>query len=107
MTRARLSLLFGALPALAAWLGAQRPDQAPPRAKPREELLATGKKLFVERCASCHGERGDRPLRTGLPLSRRKLAIQQIEKAVNGRFRDKTESKRRGVTLYIRTLVAP
>ncbi len=31
----------------------------------RGKLLATGKKIFVERCAKCHDERGDKPLKTG------------------------------------------
>ena len=29
----------------------------------RDRLLAAGKTLFVERCAKCHDERGDKPLR--------------------------------------------
>jgi len=28
-----------------------------------DRLLTAGKKLFVQRCARCHGERGDKPLR--------------------------------------------
>ena len=34
----------------------------------RARLLAKGKELFVERCARCHNERGDKPLKTGPPL---------------------------------------
>src|SRR5438132_1074632 len=30
----------------------------------RARLLATGKELFLARCARCHDERGDKPLKT-------------------------------------------
>ena len=44
----------------------------------RNKLLATGQKIFVERCAKCHDERGDKPLKTGLPLSQRELSDEEI-----------------------------
>ncbi len=68
-------------------------------------LLAKGKEFFLARCAKCHDERGDKPLRTGLPLSERGLAGDQIAQAVKGRLRDRTEEERRAVTLYISTLM--
>ena len=34
----------------------------------RTRLLAKGKEIFLERCARCHNERGDKPLKTGVPL---------------------------------------
>src|SRR5260370_14475731 len=37
----------------------------------RARLLATGKELFMTRCARCHDERGDKPLNTGPPLHSR------------------------------------
>ncbi len=67
----------------------------------QERMLATGKKTFVERCASCHDERGGKPLKTGLPLNERGLSTDVIARAVNGRLRDRTEDERRAVTLYI------
>ncbi len=80
-------------------------SNAAPDQGERERLLGIGKKLFVERCASCHGERGDKPLKTGPPLSQRKLEDQVVESAVKGRLRDKTEEQKRGVALYIESLL--
>src|SRR5690349_19674545 len=71
----------------------------------RAKLLATGKELFVERCARCHNERGDKPLKTGLPLNERGLSAEVIARAVSGRLRDRTEDERRAVTLYIASLM--
>jgi mono/diheme cytochrome c family protein len=73
----------------------------------RARLLATGKDLFMARCARCHDERGDKPLKTGLPLNQRGLSSEQIARAVSGRLRDNTEEERRAVTLYISTLMKP
>ena len=79
----------------------------PLRAEERAKLLATGKELFVERCARCHNERGDKPLKTGLPLNERGLSTEAIARAVSGRLRDRTEDERRVVTLYISSLMKP
>ena len=73
--------------------------------KERARLLATGKELFVERCARCHNESGDKPLKTGPPLNERGLSAEVISRAVDGRLRDKTEEERRAVTLYISSLM--
>jgi mono/diheme cytochrome c family protein len=71
----------------------------------RARLLAKGKELFLARCARCHDERGDKPLKTGSPLNERRLPTDEIARAVNGRLRDKTEEERRAVTLYISSLM--
>ena len=68
-------------------------------------LLAAGKEIFLERCASCHNEGGDKPLKTGAPLNERGLSMEVIAKAVNGRLRDRAEDERRAVTLYISSLM--
>jgi mono/diheme cytochrome c family protein len=81
----------------------QAPSSAPAAAE-RDRLLGIGRKLFVERCASCHAEKGDKPLPTGLPLSERKLEYPVIEKAVKGRLKDKSPEEQRGVALYIESL---
>jgi cytochrome c553 len=59
----------------------------------------------MARCARCHDERGDKPLKTGQPLNERGLSTDEIARAVNGRLRDKTEEERRAVTLYISRLM--
>ena len=79
-------------------------DQQPSEQE-RGRLLATGKELFMARCARCHDERGDKPLKTGPPLNERGLSSEQIARAVSGRLRDKTEEERRAVTLYISSLM--
>jgi mono/diheme cytochrome c family protein len=71
----------------------------------RTRLLAKGKEIFLERCARCHNERGDKPLKTGAPLSERGLSADVIARAVSGRLRDRTEDERRAVTLYISSLM--
>lgn len=71
----------------------------------RARLLATGKELFMARCARCHDERGDKPLKTGMPLNQRGLSSEQIARAVSGRLREKTDEERRAVTLYISSLM--
>jgi mono/diheme cytochrome c family protein len=59
----------------------------------------------MARCASCHHERGDKPLKSGPPLNERALSVEEIARAVNGRLRGKTEEERRAVTLYISSLM--
>ena len=80
-------------------------QEQPVPAEERAKLLATGKELFVERCARCHNERGDKPLKTGLPLNELGLSTEVIARAVSGRLRDRTEDERRAVTLYISSLM--
>jgi mono/diheme cytochrome c family protein len=77
----------------------------PLRGEERTGRLAKGKELFLARCARCHNERGDKPLKTGPPLNERGLSTDEIARAVNGRLRDKTEEERRAVTLYISSLM--
>ena len=71
----------------------------------RTRVLAQGKELFMARCASCHAERGDKPLKSGPPLNERRLSVEEIAGAVKGRLREKTEEERRAVTLYISSLM--
>jgi mono/diheme cytochrome c family protein len=71
----------------------------------RARLLATGKELFMARCARCHNELGDKPLKTGPPLNERGLSTGEIARAVNGRLRDKAGEERLAVTLYISSLM--
>lgn len=77
----------------------------PPSEEERARLVAKGKELFVKRCARCHNERGDKPLKTGPPLNERGLSTEVIARAVSGRLRDRTEEERRAVTLYISNLM--
>jgi cytochrome c553 len=51
--------------------------------------------FFLARCARCHNEHGDKPLKTGPPLNERVLSTEEIARAVNGRLRDKTGEERR------------
>ena len=67
--------------------------------------LAQGMEIFLERCARCHNERGDKPLKTGAPLNERGLSADVIARAVSGRLRDRAEDERRAVTLYISSLM--
>ncbi len=106
-----LGLLF-LTPAGISLFARQSGERAAPAAKAGgapassdERLLSIGKKLFVERCASCHNERGDKPLATGLPLSQRKLDNAVVERAVRGRLKSNTADQQRAVALYIESLL--
>ena len=71
----------------------------------RERLLGIGKQIFVARCASCHNERGDKPLRTGLPLNERKLTREQIQRGAGGRLSGKSDEEKQAVALYIESFM--
>ncbi len=113
MHRITAALLFTVT--LAGFVGgiarnAQCAGQARAAAQPlsgaeRAGLLAKGKNVFLARCARCHDENGDKPLRTGVPLSERRLSSDVIARAVNGRLRDGTDEERRAITLYISSLM--
>ncbi len=100
------ALLLLSLPA-AMLVFAHGATQSPLQAKTAitgeepERLLAAGKKLFVARCAKCHGESGDKPLSTGLPLSQRELSGEELARAVSGRLKNAPDEDKRAVTLYI------
>ena len=104
-----LSLGFAAGLAIQARTSHQTPDQptAPLSPEERTRLLAEGRDIFIARCASCHDEHGDKPLKTGLPLNERALSDDKIARMVDGRLRQKTEEERRAVTLYISSLMKP
>lgn len=107
-TRAGLSLLAALALGLALHSApAFEPPSEAAAGKPSEnpKVLARGKELFMERCAKCHGERGDWPLKNGPPLNERKLTREVIERNVAGRFRSAPADDKRAVTLYIETLL--
>lgn len=83
----------------------QKQDTTGHAAPAREKALELGRRLFLERCASCHNERGDKPLADGPPLNRRKLSREVIERNVAGRLKQATEEEKRAVTLYIESLM--
>jgi mono/diheme cytochrome c family protein len=83
----------------------QEPGDAPISDEERVRLLAKGKEIFVEKCAKCHNESGDKPLSSGPPLNERGLERSAIARAVGGRLKDRTDEDRRAVTLYISSLM--
>ena len=87
--------------------GQKSAEDQPLTEEERAKLLAKGKELFVERCASCHNERGDKALKSGPPLNERGLSTDVIARLVNGRLKDRTGDERRAVTLYISSLMKP
>lgn len=93
------TLLFAGLLSLCARGSAQ--SQTGASTQNREEQLALGKGVFVERCAKCHNERGDKPLAGGLALSERKLSSEQIARSVAGRLKALPDEQKRAVVLYI------
>ena len=79
----------------------QTPQVKTPPSEERERLLVIGNKIFVERCAKCHNERGDKPLPSGPPLNERKLSDEAIARTVAGRLKDSPDEQKRAVALYI------
>ena len=69
-----------------------------------EGALALGKKIFVERCAKCHGEDGKKPVGDGLALSERKLSDEALTRMVRGRLKSSPEREQKAVTAYIRSI---
>lgn len=95
---------FLALSGLALAYGRNQKQAAPVKIPPSEErakLLETGNRIFVERCAKCHNERGDKPLPSGPPLNERKLTDDEIARTVAGRLKDSPDEQKRAVALYI------
>ena len=97
---AGLILLCGFMLAGAAGRN-QLPSSKSPQAEDREKQLALGKKIFVERCASCHDERGDKALNSGPPLAERDLSDADIARLASGRLKNAPEEEKRAVALYI------
>ena len=96
------ALLLSLAGLMAGVVDARRQASKPPSTnEERERMLADGKRIFAERCASCHDERGGKALKSGPPLNERGLSTDVIAQAVSGRLRDRTEDERRAVTLYI------
>ena len=71
----------------------------------RERLLGIGKEIFIARCASCHNERGDKPLSSGLPLNERKLSPEKIQRAAGGRLSGGSDEEKQAVALYIESFM--
>ncbi|MBI3404121.1 MAG: hypothetical protein HY046_01530 [Acidobacteria bacterium] len=67
--------------------------------------LDRGKELFHARCASCHNDRGDKPLEKGLPLNQRVLTDALIRKNVEPRFAKSSEEDKFAVALYLKSLL--
>jgi len=59
----------------------------------------------VARCGSCHGERGDKPLSSGRPLSERALTSEKIAETVKSRMPRASDDERRAVAAYIASIV--
>src|SRR5579872_7455391 len=108
--RAAVFIAIAAL-GLAGGIGAyargakQEPADAPIPGEERVRLMAKGKEIFVEKCAKCHNESGEKPLSSGAPLNERGLDRSVIARAVGGRLKDRTDEDRRAVTLYISSLM--
>jgi len=73
--------------------------------KTLQDRLEMGRKLFVERCASCHNERGDKPLPGGPALSERKLTREVIVKNASGHLRKATEEQKTAVAEYVESFM--
>ncbi len=105
--RSALRVLVLLISAGSAVLLAHHPQTKPEQertalsSEERERLLGIGKQLFLERCAKCHDERGDKPLKSGPPLSERKLSDEEIARLVSGRLKDAPDEQKRAVALYV------
>jgi mono/diheme cytochrome c family protein len=119
--RASFAFLFlaAALLCLLGCEGTSPPAAAPAADKPparqsrsfgtvaRPADLALGKQLFVERCSRCHGESGEKPFGGGPSFNERAVPAEEITRAVNGRFRDKSDDERHAVIRYLQSITKP
>jgi hypothetical protein len=103
-----MKLLFLVLCLLASLLfvstrsrGQESQSQGPSGSGESERVLLLGKTIFVERCARCHDERGDKPLKSGPPLNERNLSDQEIARFVSGRLKDTPDAEKHAVALYV------
>ncbi len=89
------------------FVSAKGRGQNPPTATQENQAkqLALGKGIFVERCAKCHDDRGNKPLPDGPPLSERKLSEEQITRSVAGRLKSLPDEQKRAVVLYIESFL--
>jgi mono/diheme cytochrome c family protein len=81
--------------------GDRAPASAPSRPRDR------GEALFLEKCASCHDARGEKPLEGGPPLSARKLSAEVIDRNVKSRLPGAPPEDHRAVSRYIASLLRP
>ena len=77
----------------------------PEKSAQREDSASSGKKIFVARCSSCHGEDGSKLLADGSFLIQRLAPKDDLERALSGRLRKFPEEERRAVLDYVRDLV--
>jgi mono/diheme cytochrome c family protein len=98
----RLSAAIGAF-----WVGVHGLwAGAPVSAERQDPVVTVGRKMFVERCAGCHGERGEKPLSKGPPLAERRLTRAALLETVAGRLADASADQREAVARYIQGVVA-
>ncbi|MEW6730830.1 MAG: cytochrome c [Acidobacteriota bacterium] len=62
-----------------------------------KRLYNQGKKIFIAKCANCHGEAAEKPFDEGLPLNERKIT----RKAILARLGDATDEEKQAVTIYL------
>lgn len=77
----------------------------PEKSAQSEGSASLGKKTFVARCASCHGEDGTKSLSDGSFLIERLAPKNDLEAALSGRLRKLPDEERRAVLQYVRDLV--
>jgi mono/diheme cytochrome c family protein len=81
-----------------------RPAAVPVAVAPPAAADDPGRRLFLERCSSCHDADGHKPLDEGAPLSERRMALEAIQKTVDGRLAAASLEDRRAVARYIASL---
>ena len=67
--------------------------------------LSLGKKVFVARCSSCHGEDATKGLPDGTSLVERLAGKNYLKAALAGRLRKLPENEQHAVLLYVNSLV--
>ena len=67
--------------------------------------VSLGKKVFVARCSSCHGEDASKGLPDGTSLVERLAGKDDLPAALAGRLRKLPEQEQHAVLLYVNGLV--
>lgn len=75
-------------------------------AKEDAALLALGRTKFMEGCAKCHDEHGEKPLEDGSVLREMEFTEDELAEKVEHRAHDFPEEEQRAILLYVKSFLS-
>jgi mono/diheme cytochrome c family protein len=73
--------------------------------KQEDKQLVLGHQKFMEGCAKCHNERGDKPLEDGRMLNEMEFTESDLAEKVGHRAHDFSPEEQSAILLYVRSLL--